>query len=81
MEQESSAGCGHLGAAAEPYVEEHEDDDFAHEGRPDAAVVDHLFRARVIDTAQYQELRRDGRLSERPVMNTASRREEHRRRR
>lgn len=63
-------------------LEEHGDEDFKYtRSRPDLAVLDHLRRHDLIDSAQYQELRLHGRLSEQPILNTASRREERRRRR
>lgn len=63
-------------------LEEHEREGFAYtRRRPETAVLDHLRQHDLIDSMQYQELRRDGRLSESAIPNHASRRDEQRRRR
>lgn len=66
----------------EHMLEEHDEDNFVYgRRRPEPALLEHLRLCRVIDNAQYQELRRDGHLSDRAVPNYASRRDEARRRR
>lgn len=57
--------------------DDHDDQNYAYpRDRLPAAAVEGFYRAGMIDVAQYQELRRDGRLSDRPVLNIASRRQE-----
>ena len=60
----------------------HGDKSYAYpRARPSSAVLEQLRLAGIIDTLQYQELRRDGRLGEQSVLYTASRREDRRQRR
>lgn len=62
--------------------EEHDEEDYTWtQQRPTVSMLQSMFQARMIDGLQYQELRRDGQLSDQPALNTTSPREDRRRRR